>query len=85
MIAVENYFKKILTILNEYQFTKGGPIIAMQFENEFSDLKDSNNRKYFQTMKDVIISSGFKELLTNCYNHIVPSAVRMGEGMSLLF
>ncbi|CAG2166179.1 unnamed protein product, partial [Oppiella nova] len=42
------------------------PIIAMQFENEFGGIHNDNDKQYFQFMKNVIDSHGFKELLTNC-------------------
>ncbi|CAG2180720.1 unnamed protein product, partial [Oppiella nova] len=49
--ATEKYYKKILDIINDYQFTKGGPIIAMQFENEFGGIHNDNDKQYFQFMK----------------------------------
>ena len=64
--AVGKYFDKVLPIVNQYQFSKGGPIIAMQFENEFGGIKNNNDLEYFNLMKDTIDKSGFKGLLTNC-------------------
>ena len=64
--AVEKYFNKVLSIVNEYQFTKGGPIIALQYENEFGGIKNNNDLEYFTFLKNLIDKSGFKELLTNC-------------------
>ena len=64
--AVKKYFNKFLEIANEYQFTKGGPIIALQFENEYGGIKNNNDLEYFNLMKDTIDKSGFKELLANC-------------------
>ena len=64
--AVEKWFKKVLNVINEYQFTKGGPIIALQFENEFRGLWKQGDWEYFQFMRQVIENSDFKELLFNC-------------------
>ena len=66
LTAVGNYFNKVLEILNKFQFTKGGPIIAMQFENEFGGIKNANDLEYFQFLKNIIDKSGFNELLFNC-------------------
>ena len=64
--AIEKYFNKILSIINEYQFTKGGPIIALQFENEFGGIHNDNDREYFEFMRKTIEKSGFHELLFTC-------------------
>ena len=64
--AIEKYFNKIFSILNEYQFTKGGPIIALQFENEFGGIHNQNQRNYFEFMRDTIVKSGFHEFLFTC-------------------
>ena len=62
----EIIFSKLLPIINEFQFTKGGPIIALQFENEFGGVKNENDFQYFSFMKKTITKSGFRELLSNC-------------------
>ena len=66
--VVQKYFNKVLSIVNEYQFQKGGPIIALQFENEYGGIRNKNDQEYFDFMKNVIDKSGFKELLANCDN-----------------
>ena len=62
--AVEKYFNKVLSIVNDFQFTKGGPIVTLQFEN--GGINNEDDREYFQFLKDIIDRSGFKELLINC-------------------
>jgi len=64
--ALGKYYNKVLSLVNPYQFQKGGPIIALQFENEFGGIRNEAQKEYFQYMKDTIDKSGFKELLTNC-------------------
>ena len=64
--AVGKYFDKVLPIVNQYQFTKGGPILALQYENEYGGINNNNDLEYFNFMKDTIDKSGFKELLANC-------------------
>jgi len=71
LTAVGKYFEKILEILNKYQFTKGGPIIALQVENELGGIYNAEQREYMTFLKDTITKSGFNELLfINNYNTI---------------
>ena len=72
--ALDKYFNKVLSIVNQYQFQKGGPIIALQFENEYGGIRNKNDQEYFDFMKRIIDKSGFKELLANCDNGGVESA-----------
>ena len=74
--ATQKYFNKVLSIINEYQFTKGGPIIALQFENEYGGIKNKDDQEYFDFMKNLIDKSGFKELLANCDNFFAPFAAK---------
>ncbi len=65
--AVENYYKKLMSVIHDYQFTvKGGPIIAMAIENEFSSFGDTIGKKsdfdYLTFLKDISTKNGFKEL-----------------------
>ncbi|XP_054166384.1 beta-galactosidase-1-like protein 2 [Oppia nitens] len=64
--AVGKFYIKVLSIIDEFQFTKGGPIISLQFENEFGGIHNDNDKQYFQFMRTTIESHGFKELLFNC-------------------
>ncbi|CAG2177971.1 unnamed protein product, partial [Oppiella nova] len=64
--AVGKYYTKVLSLIDDYQFQKGGPIIALQFENEFGGIQNDNDKEYFQFMKNTLDSHGFKELLINC-------------------
>ncbi|CAG2180302.1 unnamed protein product, partial [Oppiella nova] len=64
--AVGKYYTKVLSLINDYQFQKGGPIIALQFENEFGGIHSNDDKEYFEFMKNTIDSHGFKELLINC-------------------
>ncbi|CAG2178587.1 unnamed protein product, partial [Oppiella nova] len=36
--AVGKYYSKVLSLIDDYQFQKGGPVIAFQFENEFGGI-----------------------------------------------
>ncbi|CAG2121282.1 unnamed protein product, partial [Medioppia subpectinata] len=72
LTAVEAYFKRVLALIDEFQFQKGGPIIALQFENEFGGIRSAGDRQYFELMRNTIINSGFKELLTNCDSQETP-------------
>ncbi|KPM02861.1 fantom protein [Sarcoptes scabiei] len=60
----KQYLEKLFEILTEFQFHKGGPIIAVQFENEYSaEPWINNDPQYIKALYDIIKKSGFKELL----------------------
>lgn len=59
---VKRYFNMLLPILAALQFQKGGPIIAFQIENEFSNT-DITDRKYLETLKQMYLDHGIIELL----------------------
>jgi beta-galactosidase len=65
--AVEKYFLKLFRVIHDHQFTvKGGPIIAMQIENEFgffgNTIKNKADHDYLEFLKNTSIEFGFKEL-----------------------
>jgi beta-galactosidase len=65
--ATENCFKKIVEIIKSFQFsTNGGPIIAVQVENEFADFGNTKSHKtdeqYLTFLKDTLTKHGIKEL-----------------------
>ncbi|CAH0553299.1 unnamed protein product [Brassicogethes aeneus] len=62
---VENYYVKLLALLAPLQFTKGGPIIAFQIENEYGNTDnkvDPVDTKYLETIKNIMITNGINEL-----------------------
>ncbi|XP_063930668.1 beta-galactosidase-1-like protein 2 [Zophobas morio] len=62
MKYVERYFGNVLPILAKYQFTNGGPIIAVQVENEYGYNPDID-KVYLQSLVDLMKSNGIVELL----------------------
>ena len=65
--AIEKYYEKLMTVIHDHQFTvKGGPIIAMQIENEFGYWGNTNNNKadhdYLEFIKNIATKHGVKEL-----------------------
>ncbi|CAG9830673.1 unnamed protein product [Diabrotica balteata] len=59
---VRNYFNVLLPILALLQFQKGGPIIAVQVENEFGS-KHFNDTTYLVALKNMMLEHGIIELL----------------------
>ncbi|XP_060526562.1 beta-galactosidase-1-like protein 2 [Cylas formicarius] len=59
---VSRYFSELVPILAKLQFTNGGPIIALQVENEYGNTGNSDP-DYLHALKDLYISNGIKELL----------------------
>ncbi len=65
--AIDKYFEKLFNVIHNHQFSvKGGPIIAMQIENEFGffgdTIKNKADHDYMQFLRNTSIKFGFKEL-----------------------
>ena len=63
--AAQKWADKIMQMIAPYAFQKGGPVIALQFENEYGGIQNDKDKRYFDMLKNSIDKSGFKELLTN--------------------
>jgi beta-galactosidase len=65
--AVEKYYNKLMAVVKNFQFTSnGGPIIALQIENEFSNWGNTNSPSdadYLKTLENFVRKNGFNELL----------------------
>lgn len=60
------YFEKLFAVINKHQFTKGGPVIAFQIENEygFAAYKDFvPERAYLQSLYQIFLDNDIVELL----------------------
>jgi hypothetical protein len=56
-----------LNVIKDFEFSKnGGPVIALQLENEYDVVKNENDLEYLTFLKDTVEKSGFKELLFTC-------------------
>ncbi|XP_036381528.1 beta-galactosidase-1-like protein 2 [Megalops cyprinoides] len=65
--AVNSFFDKLIPKIVPLQFKRGGPIIALQVENEYgSYAKDIN---YMPFIKEALQSRGIDELLLTSDNH----------------
>ncbi|XP_017785898.1 PREDICTED: beta-galactosidase-1-like protein 2 [Nicrophorus vespilloides] len=58
---VERYFKVLFAILTMFQFTKGGPIISFQIENEFGSMGIKEDA-YLNGLKKMFVDGGLTEL-----------------------
>lgn len=58
---VDRYFDELLSRLKPLQCTNGGPIIAMQVENEYGSY--GNDKKYLNYLKEGMIRRGIDVLL----------------------
>uniref|UniRef100_A0A8C5PEC9 Beta-galactosidase n=1 Tax=Leptobrachium leishanense TaxID=445787 RepID=A0A8C5PEC9_9ANUR len=64
--ATEAYFDELIPKVIWHQYSKGGPIIAVQVENEYgSYAKDAN---YMEFIKTALVSRGIEELLLTSDN-----------------
>ncbi|XP_046384129.1 beta-galactosidase-1-like protein 2 isoform X2 [Ischnura elegans] len=62
---VKIYFDKLLPLLTDLQFTRGGPIIAVQIENEyggFGKTSDPRDKDYLKFIKNAYEDNGLEGL-----------------------
>ncbi|XP_042343085.1 beta-galactosidase-1-like protein 2 [Plectropomus leopardus] len=64
--AVNLYFDKLVSIIKPLMFEEGGPIIAVQVENEYGSY--AKDEKYLPFIKNCLQSRGIKELLLTSDN-----------------
>ncbi|XP_060528483.1 beta-galactosidase-1-like protein 3 [Cylas formicarius] len=67
MQYVSRWFNKLLPILAQRQFTKGGPIIMFQVENEFA-LTGGQDKTYLQQLRQLMLDNGIVEVLSTADN-----------------
>uniref|UniRef100_A0A673W1Z8 Beta-galactosidase-1-like protein 2 n=1 Tax=Salmo trutta TaxID=8032 RepID=A0A673W1Z8_SALTR len=65
--AVNTFFDKLIPKVVPLQFKKGGPIIAVQLENEYGSFAMDNT--YMPFIKEALQSRGINELLLTSDNH----------------
>ncbi|KAG7222759.1 hypothetical protein INR49_016078 [Caranx melampygus] len=65
--AVNTFFDKLIPKLVPQQFKKGGPIIAVQVENNYGAF--AKDESYMLFIKDALQSRGISELLLTSDNH----------------
>uniref|UniRef100_A0AAY4AI47 Beta-galactosidase n=1 Tax=Denticeps clupeoides TaxID=299321 RepID=A0AAY4AI47_9TELE len=65
--AVNTFYDKLVPKMVPLQFKKGGPIIAVQLENEYGSYAVDNN--YMDFVKQALLSRGISELLLTSDNH----------------
>lgn len=70
MKHVRTYFNVLLTLLATFQFTRGGPIISFQVENEYASMQDPDgkppflpDKKYLTELRQIILDNNIVELL----------------------
>jgi beta-galactosidase len=66
--AVEKYYNKLTAVVKKFQFSSnGGPIIALQIENEFggygNTITNHNDAEYLKALENNLRKNGFNELL----------------------
>ncbi|XP_054899274.1 beta-galactosidase-1-like protein 2 [Poeciliopsis prolifica] len=64
--AVNTYFDKLIPKVFPFQFSKGGPIIAVQIENEYGSF--AKDKKYMSVIKEALQSRGISEILLTSDN-----------------
>ncbi|XP_066945632.1 beta-galactosidase-1-like protein 2 [Macrobrachium rosenbergii] len=65
-IPLQVYFDNLLPKLVDLQFTRGGPIIAVQIENEYGNFGYPgmpHDKEYLEAIKETLTANGFSESL----------------------
>lgn len=63
ILAVDRYLKKMAEILAPLQYSKGGPIIAFQVENEYGGYSEDLSSEYMIHLRNVMVDEGLTELM----------------------
>lgn len=67
MKFVKRYFNLLLSLLAIFQFTRGGPIIAFQVENEYGSTEQTGkfvpDKLYLKQLREIMFNNGIIELL----------------------
>ncbi|CAG9862783.1 unnamed protein product [Phyllotreta striolata] len=68
MKYVTNYFMVLLSLLAPFQFTKGGPIISFQVENEYGSTGQTDppftpDKVYIEQLRQLFLTNNITELL----------------------
>lgn len=77
----QRYFTTLFAILTTLQFSKGGPIIAFQIENEYGAVRNKD-LKYLEILRDTYRSKGLIELL---FTSDTPSLGKIGMLPGVLY
>ncbi|XP_070685504.1 beta-galactosidase-1-like protein 2 isoform X2 [Pempheris klunzingeri] len=64
--AVNSFFNHLIKKVVPYQYSKGGPIIAVQVENEYGSY--AKDKEYMPFIKEALLSRGITELLLTSDN-----------------
>ncbi|KAI7790168.1 putative beta-galactosidase-1-like protein 2 [Triplophysa rosa] len=64
--AINSYFDKLMPKIVPLQFKRGGPVIALQVENEYGSY--AKDDQYMSFIKEALLSQGISELLLTSDN-----------------
>ncbi|CAG9856740.1 unnamed protein product [Phyllotreta striolata] len=70
---VTRYYNVLLPLLERYQFTKNGPVIMFQIENEYGYVRYGSfvpSRNYLRILRNLYLNNGIVELLVTSDNAI---------------
>lgn len=60
---VKPFLERLMAVVNRFQFSKGGPVIALQLENEYFGPAIPHSPEYLRFLHDLVVGSGYRELL----------------------
>uniref|UniRef100_A0A6P7G1Q1 Beta-galactosidase n=1 Tax=Diabrotica virgifera virgifera TaxID=50390 RepID=A0A6P7G1Q1_DIAVI len=68
MNYVARFFNVLIPILAALQFTKGGPILMFQVENEYANGSQKKSTAYLEFLRQLMLNNGINELLVTADN-----------------
>ena len=74
LAAVERWFKRLGKELHPLHLQNGGPIIAIQVENEYGSF--GSDHAYMEAVKDMLVRSGIRRR-RSCTRRMAPRKYRM--------
>ncbi|KAJ8917155.1 hypothetical protein NQ315_012647 [Exocentrus adspersus] len=70
MKYVTRFFNELMPILAPFQFQKGGPVIALQVENEYALMHNKADMAYLKSLRQLMLDNGIIELLVTSDNPV---------------
>lgn len=79
MKYVSRFFNVLMPILEPFQFQKGGPIIALQVENEYALLWKDADMEYLKALRQLMLDNGEKPYLKLFFNEKISVLSRIAS------
>ena len=80
---VARWYDELMPLLARHQWTRGGPVILAQIENEYGYFQDAQDLSYIEFLRDAMTARGIEVPLTTCdwpgRGFVVPGTLKCGN------